>query len=80
MTYIPEQTAVVVGVDGDSDSGSGTIIAMAAEEARRRQAALAAVMTFGRDPALGAPAARPVATMRTVDEERIVAESATAAA
>jgi nucleotide-binding universal stress UspA family protein len=49
---------------------------MAAREAGYRDAALIAVMAYSRNPALGAPAARPLSTMNTADDERLVAESA----
>jgi nucleotide-binding universal stress UspA family protein len=71
MTAAPEQATVVVGVEGIV--GSRAVIKLAAREASYRQAALVAVMTYGTNPALGAPAGRPLSSERTVDEERLVA-------
>jgi len=68
------QATVVVSVEGTA--GSRTAIRLAAREARFREASLIAVMAYVSNPALGAPAARPVATLHTADEQRIVAESA----
>jgi nucleotide-binding universal stress UspA family protein len=65
--------SVVVGVDGSA--GSRTAIRLAAQEARYRQAQLIAVMAYGRERVLGAPAAQPVATLATGDGERAAAES-----
>jgi nucleotide-binding universal stress UspA family protein len=65
--------SVVVGVDGPA--GSRTAIRLAAREARYRQAALIAVMSYGRERVLGAPARQPVATLGTADYERALAES-----
>jgi len=69
----PEPATVVVAVEGGS--GSRTAIKMAAQEARYRDAPLIAVMAYSGERAV-APAARPVATLRTATEERLVAESA----
>jgi nucleotide-binding universal stress UspA family protein len=74
MTNTPQPKTVVVGV-GDP-AGSRAAIRLAAEEARYRGAQLIAVMAYSGERALGAPAARPVATLRTADDERIVAEAA----
>jgi nucleotide-binding universal stress UspA family protein len=74
MTQAPELATVVVGVEGTT--GSRTAIRLAAQEARYREAALIAVMAYSSNPALGAPAARPVATLHTGHEERLVAEAA----
>jgi len=63
-----------VGV-GDP-AGSRAAIRLAAEEAHYRGAELIAVMAYSGERALGAPATRPVATLRTADDERIVAEAA----
>jgi nucleotide-binding universal stress UspA family protein len=65
--------SVVVGVDGTA--GSRTAIRLAAQEARYRQARLIAIMTYGRERVLGAPAAQPVATLGPPSDERAVAES-----
>jgi nucleotide-binding universal stress UspA family protein len=65
--------SVVVGVDGSAASRKA--IRLAAQEARYRQAQLVAVMAYGRERVLGAPAAQPVATLTTVDHERSAAES-----
>lgn len=73
MTHAPQPT-VVVGVE--ETAGSRTTIRVAAQEARYRGASLIAVMAYGTNPALGAPAARPLATMHTADDGRLAAESA----
>jgi nucleotide-binding universal stress UspA family protein len=59
---------VVVGVDGSA--GSHAAIRLAAQEARYRAAPLLAVMAYSGERALGAPAARPVSTLRTAADER----------
>ncbi len=74
MTNTSQRKAVVVGVEGSASSRS--TIRLAAEEAGYRGAELIAVMTYSGERALGAPAGRPVATLRTADDERIVAEAA----
>jgi len=74
MTTEPEQATVVVGVDGTGRSR--TTIQVAAQEARNRDARLIAVMAYSSEHALGAPAARPVATLRTASDGRLTAESA----
>jgi nucleotide-binding universal stress UspA family protein len=74
MTSTPEQKTVVVGVEGSGSSR--TAIRMAAKEARYRGAELVAVMAYSGERALGAPAVRPVATLRTADDERAAAETA----
>jgi nucleotide-binding universal stress UspA family protein len=63
---------VVVGVDGP---GSYAAIRLAAQEAGYRAAPLLAVMAYSGERALGAPAARPVATLRTAEDERVVTET-----
>jgi nucleotide-binding universal stress UspA family protein len=78
MTNKPEAATVIVGVN--ETGNSRTAIRLAAEEARYRKAALIAVMAYSRNPALGAPASRPVATSHTSDDGRIFAESALRAA
>ncbi len=65
--------SVVVGVDGSA--GCRTAIRLAAQEARYRRAELIAVMAYGRERVLGAPAGQPVATSTTVVDERSAAES-----
>jgi nucleotide-binding universal stress UspA family protein len=74
MTQASQQPAVVVGVE--EKAGARAAITVAAQEARCRGAALIAVMAYSTNPALGAPAARPVGTMHTLGDERLVAESA----
>ena len=64
---------VVVGVDGAGRSL--TAIQVAAQEESFRGAPLIAVMAYSGERALGAPAARPVASLRTGDDDRIVAQS-----
>jgi len=64
---------VVVGVD---EAGrSLTAIQLAAREASYRGAPLIAVVAYSGERSLGAPAARPVASLRTGDGNRIAAES-----
>ena len=63
---------VVVGVDGP---GSYAAIRLAVQEARYRAAPLLAVMAYSGERALGAPAARPLATLRTAEDERVVTEA-----
>ena len=65
---------VVVGVDGAGRCL--TAIRLAAQEASCRDAPLIAVMAYSGERALGAPAARPVASLRTDGDHRIFAESA----
>jgi nucleotide-binding universal stress UspA family protein len=74
MTQAAGQATVVVGVEGVV--GSREAIRQAAQEAGYRDAALIAVMAYSASPALGAPAARPLGTMNTAEDERLVAESA----
>lgn len=74
MTTEPEQATVVVGVEGTGRSRAA--IQVAAQEARCRHATLLAVMAYSNERPLGAPAARPVATLRTGGDERLAAESA----
>lgn len=64
---------VVVGV-GASD-GSLAAIRLAAAEAGYRNVPLIAVMAYSGEHAFGAPAGRPVATLRTGDDDRAEAES-----
>lgn len=68
-----EQTTVLVGVDGAA--GSRAAIRLAAREADYRQAPLVAVMAYTSNPALGAPAARPLSTMHSTDDERFAAQA-----
>ena len=63
---------VVVGVDGSS--GSSTAIRLARQEAAYRGVGVTAVMAYISDSTLGTPAARPIATPRTLDEQRKDAE------
>jgi nucleotide-binding universal stress UspA family protein len=65
---------VVVGVDGAGRCL--TAIQLAAREASFRDAPLIAVMAYSGERALGAPGARPVASLRTDDDHRVFAESA----
>jgi nucleotide-binding universal stress UspA family protein len=67
------EMSVMVGVDGSA--GSRAAIRLAAQEAGYRDAKLIAVMAYSEDRALGAPAGRPLATLRTTDDERAIAES-----
>jgi nucleotide-binding universal stress UspA family protein len=74
MRNTSQHKTVLVGIDGSARSRSA--IRLAAEEADYRGAELIAVMAYSGERALGAPASRPVATLRTADDERIVAEAA----
>lgn len=65
---------VMVCVDGSA--GSHAAIRLAAQEARYREAPLMAMMAYSGDRVLGAPAARPLATLRTADDERASTEAA----
>jgi nucleotide-binding universal stress UspA family protein len=71
MRTEPEKAPVVVGVTGRFQA----TIQAAAQEARCRDATLIAVMAYSERP-LGAPAARPVATLRAASDERLAAETA----
>jgi nucleotide-binding universal stress UspA family protein len=64
---------VVVGVDGSA--GSRAAIRLAAQEARYRTAPLLAVMAYSEERTLGAPAARPVSTLRTAADDRAATEA-----
>ena len=64
---------VVVGVD--SSAGSQAVIRLAAQEARYRTARLMAVMAYSGERTLGAPATRPLATLRTAEEERVLTDA-----
>jgi len=68
----PGGKAVVVGVDGSDASRAA--IALAALEARYRGAPLIAVQAYSGERTLGAPAARPLSTLRTAEDERIDTE------
>ena len=65
--------AVVVGVDGSDASRAA--IALAAREARYRGAPLIAVQAFSGERTLGPPAARPLSTLGTAEDERIDTET-----
>lgn len=58
---------VVVGVDGSAQSHPA--IQLAKQEADFRKADLVAVLAYGGESTLGAPAARPVATTWGLDEQ-----------
>ena len=64
---------VVVGVDGSA--GSQAAIRLAAQEARYRTTSLLAVMAYSAERTLGAPAARPVSTLRTAADDRATTEA-----
>ena len=64
---------VVVGVDGSA--GSQAAIRLAAQEARYRTAPLLAVMAYSGERATGAPATRPVSTLRTPADDRAATET-----
>ncbi|HLI41458.1 MAG TPA: universal stress protein [Streptosporangiaceae bacterium] len=64
---------VIVGVDGSPDSLAA--IRLARQEAGYRNAGLTAVIAYASDTALGTPAARPISTPITPDEQRTAAES-----
>lgn len=63
---------VVVGIKETGNHRAA--LKLAAQEARYRDAALVAVIAYGSNPALGAPASRPMAATRTGDDERTAAE------
>jgi len=69
---VPGAKAVVVGVDGSGASRAA--IALAAREARYRGAPLIAVQAYSGEATLGAPAARPLSSLRTAEDERIDTE------
>jgi nucleotide-binding universal stress UspA family protein len=64
---------VVVGVDGSPESYAA--IRIGREEASLRGTRLVAVMAYGGEGMLGAPAGRPLATPGLPEEERVMAES-----
>jgi nucleotide-binding universal stress UspA family protein len=74
MTTEPERPPVVVGVEGTGRSRA--TIQAAAQEARRRDATLIAVMAYSSERPPGAPARRPVATLPVASDERLAAEMA----
>jgi len=63
---------VVVGVDGSPRCHRA--VQIAAQEAGYRDVPLMAVMAYSTQGVLGAPAARPLATLRTSADERAVSE------
>lgn len=63
---------VVVGADGIP--GSHPAIRLALQEARYRGTRLLAVMAYGSETALGAPAGRPVSTRPVPTEQRELTE------
>src|SRR5450755_3989166 len=63
---------VMVSIDGSA--GTTAAIRLAAREAEYRQCPLVAVTAYSGQPVLGAPAARPVATLRTPADEQVEAE------
>ena len=65
--------SVVVGVDGTAASRAA--IRIAAQEARYRRAPLIAVMAYGGQRTLGAPAGQPAVTPGPGGDERGAAES-----
>ena len=68
-----EEKAVLVNVDGSS--ASHTAITLAAQEARYRGAPLVALQAYSGERALAVPAAQPLSTLRTAEDDRIAAES-----
>jgi nucleotide-binding universal stress UspA family protein len=74
MTDTRQHETVVVGVDGSKSSRNA--IRQAGREARYRDAGLLAVMAYSGERTLGAPATRPVSTLRTAEDERLAAETA----
>jgi nucleotide-binding universal stress UspA family protein len=63
---------VMVSIDGSA--GTGAAIRLAAREARYRNCPLVAVTAYSGQGPLGAPAARPVATLRAPADEKVEAE------
>jgi nucleotide-binding universal stress UspA family protein len=59
----------------DGSAGSQAAIRLAAQEARYRTAPLMAVMAYTGERTLGAQATRPLATLRTAEEERILTDA-----
>lgn len=65
--------AVLVSVDGSAACHAA--IALAAREADYRNAPLVAVRAYSGERPLGAPAARPFATLHSAEDERVIAGS-----
>ena len=61
---------VVAGIE---ETDATELVRLAAQEARYRDAELIVVTGFSTDNGMGAPAARPVATLRTPDDSEAVA-------
>jgi nucleotide-binding universal stress UspA family protein len=78
MTLTPEQQqqppTVVVAVE--ETAASRAALRLAAQEAGYREAPLIAVMAYGSNSALGAPAGRPLSSVHTAGDEQFAAESA----
>jgi nucleotide-binding universal stress UspA family protein len=65
---------VVVGVKGTGESRAA--IRLAAQEARYRGASLVATIAYRTEPAMGAPAGRPLSVVHSADDGRTAAASA----
>ena len=61
---------VVAGIE---ETDATALVRLAAQEARYRDAPLIVIIGFSSDNGMGAPAARPVATLRTPDDSEAVA-------
>lgn len=69
----PAAAAVLVGVDGSDASRAA--IELAAREAHYRDAPLIVVQAYSGERPFGAPAALPIATLRSPEDERAETES-----